>query len=353
MELLRELMRKAERNQMMTQTLSLPDPRQAEWNAQKAAGQWAGWKATAPPPKSVNPSASSGRPHKMNYDPNDDPWATENLQQGAVPKADPPILQIFGNVQLGTPPIDLPPAATAQQPAKSGFPEHSAAALGTESKFPPAKAATGDAAARQLPVPKATGPNKAARNSTPKIEEVPEDDGDGNGGRMDESYKRNRDVFEDEEELFGFQYIPEDVSPPWFPNHLWGIPSTIQQNPGDWNDKNWYPSYKSDDMDPGVPYPVHVQGIKSWASTKIKLKKWKDKELSYHEFIMKVFNHDDEAGQYAKWILAHYTSKITATPKSQAPDLAAFLKKMRVDAFLGATTTYRRELMNVDFDKKP
>ena len=52
----------------------------------------------------------------------------------------------------------------------------------------------------------------------------------------------------------------------------------------------------------------------------------------------------------------HYTSKITATPKSQAPDLAAFLKKMRVDAFLGATTTYRRELMNVmnvDFDRKP
>ena len=121
---------------------------------------------------------------------------------------------------------------------------------------------------------------------------------------MDGSYKRNCDVFEDEEELFGFGYIPEDVSPPWFPNHLWGIPSTIEQNPADWNDKNWYPSYKSDDMDPAVPYPVHVQGIKSWASTKIKLKKWKDKELSHHEFIMKVFNRDDEAGQYAKWILA-------------------------------------------------
>ena len=152
---------------------------------------------------------------------------------------------------------------------------------------------------------------------------------------------------------FGFEYIPADVSPPWFPNHLWGIPSTIQQNSSDWNDKNWYPSYNSDDLDPAVPYPVHVQGIKSWASTKIKLKKRRDKELSYHEFIMKVFNHDDEAGQYAKWILAHYTSKITAAPKSQAPDLAAFLKKMRVDVFLGATIAYRRELMNVDFNKKP
>ena len=360
MELLRELMRKAERNQMMTQTLSLhqlehkhaPDPRQAEWNAQKAAGQWPGWKAAGPPPKSVNPPASSGRPPKMNYDPDDDPWAAVGT---TAPKADPPVLHIFGNVQQGTPPINLPPAATAMP--KSGFPEHSAAAMGTEAVFPPAKAsapAPENSAAKQLPIPKPSGPNKAARNSTPKIEEVPEEvGGDGNGGRMDESFKRNRDVFEDEDELFGFEYIPADVSPPWFPNHLWGIPTTIQHNSSDWNDKNWYPSYQSGDMDPAVPYPVHVQGIKSWASTKIKLKKWRDKELSYHEFILKVFNHDDEAGQYAKWILAHYTSKITAAPKSQAPDLAAFLKKMRVDVFLGATTAYRRELMNVDFDKKP
>ena len=102
-----------------------------------------------------------------------------------------------------------------------------------------------------------------------------------------------------------------------------------------------------------MPYPVHLQGITAWASTKIKLKKYKDKDISYHEFLLKIFNHDDEAGQYAKWILAHYGPKITATPKSQAPDLAAFLKKMRVGAFLGATTTHRRELMTVDFDKKP
>ena len=69
---------------MMTQTLSLhqlehknaPDPRQAEWKAQKAAGQWPGWKATSPPPKSVNPD--------------DDPWAVGS----AAPKADPPILHI-------------------------------------------------------------------------------------------------------------------------------------------------------------------------------------------------------------------------------------------------------------------
>ena len=46
-----------------------------------------------------------------------------------------------------------------------------------------------------------------------------------------------------------------------------------------WNDKNWYPSYEFDDMDQSVPFPVHVQGIKSWASTKIKQKKLKDKAV--------------------------------------------------------------------------
>ena len=126
MELLRDLMHKAERNQMMTQTLSVhqlehknvQDARQAEWNAQRAAGQWPGYamqgKGAALPPKSVNPPASSGRPPKGNYDPDDDPWAAEN-QQGAVPKADPPILQIFGNVQQGTPPSNLPPAACSHR----------------------------------------------------------------------------------------------------------------------------------------------------------------------------------------------------------------------------------------------
>ena len=44
----------------------------------------------------------------------------------------------------------------------------------------------------------------------------------------------------------------------------------------------------------------------------------------------------------------HYGPKISATLKTQAPDLAAFLTKVRVDAFLEAITTYRRELMIVD-----
>eukprot|EP00435_Cladocopium_sp_Y103_P065224 s851_g27.t1 len=165
---------------------------------------------------------------------------------------------------------------------------------------------------------------------------------------MDESAKGPRDP-EDEDDEAGFEYIPADVSPPWFPSNLWGIPQTVQVGPT-WGDP-WQIIYNSDDMDPTVPIPVHVQGMKQWATTKLKLKKFKDKNWSYHELLGRIFNHEAEPGHYAKWILTHYASKISATPKSQAPDLAAFLKKMRVDTFLGATSTYRRELMYVDFSK--
>ena len=93
-------------------------------------------------------------------DPDDDPWAVGS----AAPKADPPVLHIYGNVQQGTPPINLPPAATAM--GKSGFPEHSAAAMGTESNFPPAKGkgkgAPENSAARQIAYSEA---NRAQQSS--------------------------------------------------------------------------------------------------------------------------------------------------------------------------------------------
>jgi len=62
-ELLRELMRKARAQPdddtddvfASIRTQAVPDPRQAEWNAQKAAGQWPRWKATAAGRGSIPP----------------------------------------------------------------------------------------------------------------------------------------------------------------------------------------------------------------------------------------------------------------------------------------------------------
>ena len=369
MDLLRELMRKAERNNMMAATMTIHQAEQVHHKGNKGKQQTAqqGGKNSAnvnsgAPQGVYQWPADAGRGPKSSYIPEDDPWAEKapEYTQGSVPKANPPVLQIFGNVSQGTPPVNLPPAATAMgHSGSAGFPEFSAAALGTESKFPPANAKSSPGPPpnqeRQLPIPKPTGQNKAAKTSPePTIQEVineaEEKTGISIGWRMDDGSKRLR---EDDEDVFGFEYIPEDVSPPWFPNNLWGIPATVQHHHSDWGDKNWYPDYATDDMDPTVPIPVHVQGIREWATTKLKMKKFEDKGWSYHDLLLQVFNHDAEAGHYAKWVLSHYTSKITSTPKTQAPDLAAFLKKMRVDSFLGATNTYRRELMKVDFAKKP
>ena len=365
MDLLRELMRKAERNNMMAAAMTVHQAEQEQHKGkgkQQTAQQGGKSSANSAMQGGYQWPPTTGRPPKTSYEAEDDPWAEKapEYTQGSMPKANPPVLQIFGNVSQGTPPVNLPPAATAMgHSGSAGFPEHSAAALGTESKFPPANAksspAPPSAQERQLPIPKPAGQNKAAKiSSGPTLQEVIDEaeakTGISIGGRMDDGTKRLR---EDDEDIFGFEYIPEDVSPPWFPNNLWGIPSTVQHHHSDWGDKNWYPDYTTDDMDPTVPIPVHVQGVKEWATTKLKMKKFEDKGWSYHDFLLQVINHDAEAGHYAKWILSHYASKITSTPKTQAPDFAGFLKKMRVDSFLGATNTYRRELMKVDFAKKP
>ena len=110
----------------------------------------------------------------------------------------------------------------------------------TESKFPPANPKSSPApppvAERQLPIPKPAGQNKAAKVTPgPTLQEVIDEaeakTGISVGGRMDEGSKTLR---EDDEDMFGFEHIPEDVSPPWFPNNLWGIPSTMQHNNYDW-----------------------------------------------------------------------------------------------------------------------
>ena len=138
MDLLRELMRKAERNNMMAATMTIHQAEQIHHKGNKGKQQTAqqGGKSSA----NVNSGvlqwpADAGRPPKTGYIAEDDPWAEKapEYTQGSVPKANLPVLQIFGNVAQGTPPVNLPPAATATGHSSSaGFPEFSAAALGTE-----------------------------------------------------------------------------------------------------------------------------------------------------------------------------------------------------------------------------
>eukprot|EP00435_Cladocopium_sp_Y103_P066234 s851_g28.t1 len=127
LDLLRELMRKAERNQLMAHANSLhnlehknlQDPKKAEWEAQQRS-QWPmpGYAAAAKTTVQAPPQNSMpGRPPKTsdaNYDPADDPSVTGIPESGKPPKADPPVLQLFGNVAQGVPPVNLPPAATAK-----------------------------------------------------------------------------------------------------------------------------------------------------------------------------------------------------------------------------------------------
>ena len=66
----------------------------------------------------------------------------------------------------------------------------------------------------------------------------------------------------------------------------------------------------------GLDAMQRLEQKNEWATTKLKMKKFEDKGWSYQDLLLQVINHDAEAAHYAKWVLAHYTSKITSTPKT-------------------------------------
>eukprot|EP00435_Cladocopium_sp_Y103_P013088 s2767_g3.t1 len=124
MDLLRELMRKAEHNQLMAHANSLhnlehktmQDPKKAEWEAQRSQWPMPGYAAAAKiTVKTPLQNSMPGRPPKTsaaNYDLADGPSVT-GISEGHVSKANPPLLQIFGSVTQGTV-ANFPPAKSGK-----------------------------------------------------------------------------------------------------------------------------------------------------------------------------------------------------------------------------------------------
>ena len=67
------------------------------------------------------------------------------------------------------------------------------------------------------------------------------------------------------------------------------------------------------------------------------------KPITYHDFVVRVFNQNMEECRYAKKMIGQFRKKLTPTPRTQGPDFCAFLIHCRVDAFLNAGYVYQRE----------
>ena len=68
-----------------------------------------------------------------------------------------------------------------------------------------------------------------------------------------------------------------------------------------------------------------------------------EKPITYHDFVVRVFNKSMEECRYAKKMTGQFRKKLTPTPRTQGPDFCAFLIHCRVDAFLNAGYVYQRE----------
>eukprot|EP00435_Cladocopium_sp_Y103_P019158 s1172_g4.t1 len=98
-----------------------------------------------------------------------------------------------------------------------------------------------------------------------------------------------------------------------------------------------------DKVDLAIPKPAWVHSTEQWSRTIITMPKYRAQKITFLEFTKMVFHRDPDAAKHAKKLIGKYRKMVTACPRSQAPDLAAWCLHARMDAFLDAGKSYRRE----------
>ena len=98
-----------------------------------------------------------------------------------------------------------------------------------------------------------------------------------------------------------------------------------------------------EEVDFNVPQPAWIKDTYHWSCTLLKMGRFAEKPITYHDFVVRVFNQSMEECRYAKKMIGQFRKKLTPTPRTQGPDFCAFLIHCRVDAFLNAGYVYQRE----------
>ena len=197
-----------------------------------------------------------------------------------------------------------------------------------------------------LPVPKASG-SKCARISEEPAEVVEANSNKmHDNGAMTDGSKRRHEAVESNSDaesassvIGSFSFISDTGdSPPLFPAVQSGLPATHK-----W-DENWVDAtIDYEEVDFNVPHPAWIKDTYHWSCTLLKMGRFAEKPITYHDFVVKVFNKSMEECRYAKRMIGQFRKKLTPTPRTQGPDFCAFLIHCRVDAFLNAGYVYQRE----------
>ena len=195
----------------------------------------------------------------------------------------------------------------------------------------------------QFPGPKATGHStKCARISEEPPEVAEQKSNKMPDGAMTDGSKRRHEAVmsasDSEDGLGSYSFISDTGdSPPLFPSFPTGLPGT----------RKWGNNLEADidyeEVDFSVPKPAWIKDTYHWSCTLLKMGTLAGSPITYHAFVVKVFNKSADECRYAKKMIGQFRKKLTSTPRTQGPDFCAFLMHCRVDAFLNAGYVYQRK----------
>ena len=172
------------------------------------------------------------------------------------------------------------------------------------------------------PAPKASG-SKCAR-----ISEEPPEVVEGNSnkmhdaGAMTDGSKRRHEAVESNSDaesasrvMGSFSFISDTGdSPPLFPVLQTGLPPTHK-----WCDDWVEATIDYEEVDFNVPQPAWIKDTYHWSCTLLKMGRFAEKPITYHDFVVKVFNKSMEECRYAKKMIGQFRKKLTSTPRTQGP----------------------------------
>ena len=78
-----------------------------------------------------------------------------------------------------------------------------------------------------------------------------------------------------------------------------------------------------------IPIPTGIQDLQHWSTTVIQMDKYKGKTFGEILEMIRMGNRD--VVQWASWLVHRYSHAISKTPKTQAPDMAAYLLRCGFD----------------------
>ena len=82
-------------------------------------------------------------------------------------------------------------------------------------------------------------------------------------------------------------------------------------------------------LNESVPFPEGIESLEQWSMTTITMQKYSG--ITFGQLLGKIIAGDREAIQYSSWLVHSYTRQISRQPRSQAPDLSAFLLRPGFD----------------------